>query len=461
MLYIDPGSCVDCGACVAGCPVGAIKPDWQLLEHERTFLGINEAYFQDGQHPRSPQAPITPRLLISRRTSAAPAVAIVGSGPAGMYAADELLTIPGAKVDVYEQLSRPYGLARFGVSPDHRLTRQVTRQLDVIAEQPGLSLKLGVAVGLDVSVAELSARYDAVIYAIGAATDRRLQIPGVELQGVAPASEFVAWYNGHPDFRDRDFDLHHERVVVIGSGNVALDVARILTIDPVRLAGTDIAPRALRALRESRVREVVIVGRRGPAESSFTLPELAGAAAGEAPLVVDPSELAGAGDELQPGSAADRKLEILCGLPPVRPSGSSIRLRYRLTPARIVGDGRVERVEFSRTPRLPRDQRPADPPGDGEPVTLDAGLVLTSIGYRGVPFPGLPFDSASGTIPNEGGRVLDPATATPIPGTYVAGWIKRGPTGFIGSNRSCAQETVRALVEDYNAGLIGRELLAA
>ena len=459
MLHIDPGSCVDCGACVAGCPVGAIKPDWQLLAHERTFLGINEAYFQE-PHDRPPQAPATPRLLISRLAAASPAVAIVGSGPAGMYAADELLTIPGARVDVYERLSRPYGLARFGVSPDHGPTRQITGQLDMIARRPGLSLKLGVAVGVDVSAAELSARYDAVIYAVGAASDRRLRIPGVELDGVAPASELVAWYNGHPDFRDRDFDLSHKRVVVIGSGNVALDVARILTIEPGRLAGTDIAPYALRALRDSRVREVVIVGRRGPAESSFTLPELAGAASGAAPLVVDPGELAGAGDEVEPGSAAERKLEILCGLPAERAAGPQIRLRYRLTPARFAGAGRVEQVEFWRTPRLPRGQRPASSLG-GETVTLDAGLVLTSIGYRGAPFPGLPFDTATGTIPNRSGRVVDPATATTMPGTYVAGWIKRGPTGFIGSNRACAQETVRALVEDYNAGLIGRELLAA
>ena len=471
MLHVDASTCVDCGACVAACPVGAIKPDWQLPERERPFLGINEAYFKDRGRPPIQAAP-TPRLHLSRRAAAAPAVAIVGSGPAGMYAADELLTIPGARVDIFERLPRPYGLARYGVAPDHRLTRQVTRQLDVIARQPGLTLKLNSTVGVDVSQAELAARYDAVIYAVGSASDRRLDLPGAELGGVSTATEFVAWYNGHPDFRDREFNLSHQRAVVIGNGNVALDVARILTADPARLADTDIAPHALAALRASRVREVVIVGRRGPAESSFTLPELAGAAGAEdARLVTNPGELTGARDEVQRGSVADQKLDVLHGLPSDAPGRPHVRLRYRLTPVRFLGDadGRIERLEFARTPRTPRGEHPDAVTPDSltpdsltpDTVTLDAGLVLTSIGYRGVPFPGLPFDPATGTIPNTAGRIRNPLTGAWLAGSYVAGWIKRGPTGFIGTNRTCAQETVRSLVEDFNAGLIGRSLTAA
>jgi ferredoxin/flavodoxin---NADP+ reductase len=432
MLYVDPATCVDCGACVSACPVDAIKPQSKLTEAEQPFLKINADYFRTPR-PRPLLARPVPALQVRHRPKPL-RVAIVGSGPAAMYAADEILTVPGARVDVYERLTVPYGLARTGVAPDHPRTRSVSRQFDMIRSQSRLKLLLGVEVGRDVSHEELLAGHHAVIYAVGASTDRRLDVPGMGLPGTGSATEFVAWYNGHPDFAERDFDLSGPRAVVIGNGNVALDVARILTVDPERLAGTDIAPAALATLRRSRIEEVVVVGRRGPAESAFTLPELVG-------LSTTPGvELAVEMGELPAETGGDPKLELLRSLGPGAGTGRRIRLRYRLRPARIIGTERAEAVEFARTD------------ADGAHETVLAAPVLTSIGYRGVPVPGLPFDEATGTVPNAQGRVLSPDGAAPLPGAYVAGWIKRGPSGFIGTNKSCAQETVRELVADFSAG---------
>ncbi len=448
MLHIDPAACVDCGACTSACPVNAIKPHSRLTEAEQPYLQINREYFEP-RKPRPMLAPLVPRLVV-RQAQEPLRVAIVGSGPAAMYAADEILTIPGATVDIYERLPQPYGLARLGVAPDHRLTRQVTRQLDLIAAQPGLRMHTGIEIGRDLTHADLTRDHHAVIYAVGAASDKRLELPGAELDGVASATEFVGWYNGHPDHASRTFDLSGERVVVIGNGNVALDVARVLSVDPESLAATDIAPYALEALRASRVREVVIVGRRGPEHSAFTLPELIGLAGTPGvQLTLDEHEL----DSLSvaAGASADErhKLELLRRLSqqPTDPARRQIRLRYRLSPSRFAAAG---------------SDCPATQPGGRKQVTavefgpdlIEAGLVLTSIGYRGVPLPDLPFDHERGTIPHQLGRVIDPASGTTVPRTYVAGWIKRGPSGFIGTNRSCAQETVRALVYDWNAGLL-------
>jgi ferredoxin--NADP+ reductase len=371
-------------------------------------------------------------------------VAIVGSGPAAMYAADELLTIPGAQVSVFERLPVPDGLVRGGVAPDHRRTRRVGRQLERIRSHPGLTLHLGVEVGRDVTHDALRAGHHAVIFAVGAAADRRLAIPGADRPGVLSATQLVGWYNGHPDHAGLTVDLTQRRAVIVGNGNVALDVARILTVDPESLADTEIAPAALAALRASRVEEVVIAARRGPLQSAFTLPELVGLSATPGvTLGVDPEELVAA----PPG--ADQKLELLRGLPsPAAGTGRRITLRYGLAPQSVLGSGAMEAVAFERTTV---DQAGAAV-GTGETETLAAGLMITSIGYRGTPLPGLPFDAATGTIPNEDGRVLDPATGAGVPGTYVVGWIKRGPTGFIGTNRGCSQDTVATLVADYNDG---------
>ncbi|WP_354702026.1 putative ferredoxin/ferredoxin--NADP reductase [Paraconexibacter sp. AEG42_29] len=440
MLHIDPVTCVDCGACVTACPVDAIKPHTKLTADETAFAGINAEY-HSVTRARAPMAPVRPPLRVRDRGEPL-RVAIVGSGPAAMYAADELLTIPGLRVSIYERRPVPDGLVRTGVAPDHRRTRRVSRQFEQIRRHPGLTMHYGVQVGRDVTHDELLAGHHAVIYAVGAATDRRLQVPGAELPGAIPATALVGWYNGHPDHAGRTIDLSHRRAVVVGNGNVALDIARILTVDPDTLAGSDIAPAALEALRGSRIEEVVVAARRGPAHSAFTLPELVGLVASPGvALAVDPQELAAA-------AAGDPKIELLRGLPPHTGSPRRITLRYNLAPAAVRGDGRVEAMTFERTTV---DERGAVV-GTGEHETIDAGLLVTSIGYRGVPLGGLPFDDAAGIVPNQDGRVVDPATGAAVPGTYVVGWIKRGPSGFIGTNKGCSQDTVAALVEDHNDG---------
>lgn len=436
MLFIDPDACVDCGACVSACPVGAISPDTKLTENQLPFVELNAAFYpkREGKlPPTSKLAPVLPAPMIESRGGPL-RVAIVGSGPAAMYAADELLTQRGVWVNVFEKLPTPYGLVRAGVAPDHQSTKRVTRLFDRVSEHAGFTAFLNVEVGKHLSHAELLEHHHAVLYAVGAPNDRRLDIEGMGLPGSVTATEVVAWFNGHPDFADLALDLGHERVVIIGNGNVALDVARILTSDPDALARTDIADHALAALRSSKVREVVIAARRGPEFSAFTLPELIGLTAA-CEVVLDAADHQRVTADL--ATVTDRltrnKLEILAKLgdasaPITRPR---IRLAYQLTPRRLLGEDRISGIEFT----------------DG--ATLDAGLVATSIGYRGKAIADLPFDEVAGVVPNDGGRVRDSA------GAYVAGWIKRGPTGFIGTNKSCAAETVHRLVEDYNRGRLG------
>lgn len=439
MLYIDPEACVDCGACVSACPVGAIAPDTRLEAEQLPFVELNAMYFpkREGKlPPTSKLAPVLEAPHVQTRPGGPLRVAIVGSGPAAMYAADELLTQPGVEVNVFEKLPTPYGLVRAGVAPDHQTTKRVTRLFERIAGRPGFSFHLNVEVGRHLTHDELLEHHHAVLYAVGAPNDRRLDIEGMGGPGSATATEVVAWFNGHPDFTDLPVDLSGDRVVIVGNGNVALDVARILTTDPDALARTDIADHALAALRDSSVREVVIAARRGPAQSAFTLPELIGLTATHE-VVLDAADhravLADLADAQDP--LTRNKLEILSKLgdaaaPITRPR---IRLAYRLTPRRLTGAERVDGIEFTVT-------------GSDERTTLQAGLVLTSIGYHGKAIDGLPFDD--GVVPNDRGRV------TGTPATYVAGWIKRGPTGFIGTNKSCAAETVHELVADYNAGLL-------
>jgi ferredoxin--NADP+ reductase len=457
MLYIDPVACVDCGACVTACPVDAIVPHDRLPESQEPFASINEAFYRDGR-VRPLLAPHVPPLTVSAGREPLD-VAIVGTGPAAMYAADELLTVPGARVTMYERLSVPYGLARTGVAPDHVRTRQVGDLFDRIAAQDGIRIVHGTQVGRDVTHQDLLDRHHAVVYAVGASADRRLDVPGRDLPGTATATEFVAWYNGHPDHAGRRFDLSHERAVIVGNGNVALDVARILTADPEHLAGTSIAPRALEALRDGRVQEVVIVARRGVAHSAFTLPELVGLMQLTGiDLVLDSADL-DTGLDTGPdtgtgalGHAAAQKLRMLRELAerPATGNGKRIVLRYLASPLAIVGDDRVRGVELVRNAYVPGSGDRVEPTGERE--TLDAGLVLSSIGYRGTAVPGVPFDEARAVIPNSGGRVLTEPGGAVLPGVYATGWIKRGPTGFIGTNKQDAMETVRHLVEDYSEG---------
>lgn len=444
MLYIDPAACVDCGACVSACPVGAIAADTRLSEAALPFVELNASFYPERPAdeklpPTSKLAPVIPAPAV-RQGDRPLTVAIVGSGPAAMYAADELLTQHGVRVNMFEKLPTPYGLVRAGVAPDHQSTKRVTRLFDRIARRRELALYLNIEIGRHLSHHDLLRHHHAVLYAVGAPNDRRLDVDGMDLPGAGTATEVVAWINGHPDFANLPVDLGHERVVIVGNGNVALDVARILTADPDDLARTDIADHALAALRDSRVREVVIAARRGPVDSAFTLPELIGLTA-TAEVVLNAADhdlvqrdLAA----LAPGTdtrLTRNKLEILAKLgdadaPSSRPR---IRLTYRSTPARITGTDRVAGVEFTVT-------------GTDEVRRLDAGMVLTSIGYRGKPVRDLPFDESAGVVPNDRGRVVG------APGAYVAGWIKRGPTGFIGTNKSCALQTVQELVADFNDG---------
>ncbi|MBU9763336.1 4Fe-4S dicluster domain-containing protein [Mycobacterium sp. TNTM28] len=441
MLYIDPDACVDCGACVSACPVGAIAADTKLTDKQLPFIELNAAFYpkREGKlPPTSKLAPVIAAPKVATRSGGPLTVAIVGSGPAAMYAADELLTQRGVRVNVFEKLPTPYGLVRAGVAPDHQSTKRVTRLFDTIAKQAGFRFFLNVEVGKHLSHADLLEHHHAVLYAVGAPNDRRLDIEGMGLPGTGTATEMVAWINGHPEFTDLPVDLSHERVVIVGNGNVAFDVARVLTTDPDALARTDISDHALAALRSSRVSEVVVAARRGPAQSAFTLPELIGLTANcdvvlsEADHALVIADLAAETDPL-----TRNKLEILAKLgdaaaPLRRPR---IRLAYRLTPQRVLGDDRVTGLEFGVT-------------GTDEVHTLDAGLVLTSIGYRGKAIADLPFDDDAAVVPNDGGRVRGAS------GAYVAGWIKRGPTGFIGTNKSCAAQTVHRLVDDYNAGVL-------
>jgi ferredoxin/flavodoxin---NADP+ reductase len=368
-------------------------------------------------------------------------VAVVGSGPAGFYAAGALLGAdPPVEVDLLERLPTPWGLVRLGVAPDHPKIKSVSRAFEKIALQPGFRFFGNVEVGRDVGHEELLEHYDAVVYAVGAQSDRRMGIPGEDLPGSWAATEFVAWYNGHPDFQDLSFDLSGERAVVIGNGNVAVDVARMLALTPEELEPTDTTDAAIAAFNLAGIREIVMVGRRGPAQAAFTTPELIelGELAG-ADVVVDPADLEGA----EPTDTnSERNLEVLRTYAARAPGGKPKRLvlRFLLSPVAILGSERVEGIE------LVHNRLEADAAGTlravptGEVERLECGIVFRSVGYRGVPLPGVAFDEARGTLANERGRVS--------PRCYAAGWIKRGPSGVIGTNKKDASETIELLLED-------------
>nr|WP_064569424.1 FAD-dependent oxidoreductase [Gordonia sp. LAM0048] len=442
MLYIDPGTCIDCGACADVCPVDAIVPGDSTGPDVDRYLELNADYFR--RNPRDAPAgahvqPV-PVAIATAGVTDPPRVrvAIVGSGPSAFYAAEELLARRDidAEVTMFERLPVAGGLVRFGVAPDHWHTKTVDRVFGRTARRDGFTLHLGVEVGRDVTLDEVAAHHHAVIHASGASGDRRLGISGEDLPGSHSAREFVAWYNGHPDHVDRSFDLSGERAVVVGNGNVALDVARILVSDVEALRRTDIAGHALTALAGSEIREVVVLGRRGPEYAACTTPELM--ALGSLPgvdVIVDPPVSA--------GSEASAKLLLLeeySRRVPV-PGNKRIVLRFEATPLEVIGSDRVRGLATSHT-------------ASGERTQIDCGLVLRAVGYRGLPIDGLPFDPVSSTVVNVGGRVVDPATGSPAPGQYVAGWIKRGATGVIGTNRWCAVETVGSLLDDLRGGLL-------
>ena len=375
-------------------------------------------------------------------------VAVIGSGPAGFYAVGALLDADaGIEVDMIERLPTPWGLVRLGVAPDHPKLKSVSRAFERIAEKPGFRFFGNVEVGRDLSHADLLQLYDAVVYAFGAQTDKRLGIPGEDLPGSWSATEFVAWYNGHPDYQELQFDLNVERAVVIGNGNVALDVARMLALTPEELAPTDTTDPAIDAIGDAPIREIVIVGRRGPAQASWTTQELKemGELAG-ADVHVDAAELEGA---VEDDTHTHRNMDVLRGFAARDPAGKPcvIRFLFFRSPVAIHGTDQVESVELVRNRLEEQDGRLVAVPTD-EHETSDCGLVFRSVGYRGVGLADVPFDERRGTIHNEGGRIVGE------PRSYCAGWIKRGPTGIIGTNKKDATETVNLLLEDIEHGRI-------
>ncbi len=378
-------------------------------------------------------------------------VAVIGSGPAGIYAAEALVkqTDGDVRVDVFDRLPTPYGLVRYGVAPDHTSIKSIAKYLQRVLENPAVRFFGCVELGRDITRADLLGCYDAVVYATGAMVDRHMRIPGEDLPGSIAATDFVNWYCGHPDAADHEFDLSVEEVAVVGVGNVAVDVVRILAKTAEELRDTDVPEQVIEALSRSRVKRIHMIGRRGPAQAKFTTKEAR--ELGELPnasIHVRPEDM-----ELDPASAelaaSDRKtggnVKVLNGWTgePAPGRARHIDIRFWRAPAEIIGTGRVEGLKLERT-RLDESGRVT---GTGEYETLPVGLVLRSVGYQSVPLTGVPFDERSHVVPNDGGRILGPDGA-PVPREYVAGWIKRGPSGVVGTNKSDAAETVRNLLAD-------------
>ncbi len=452
MLYIHPDDCIVCGACVDVCPVAAIYPDYELPDHLNDYLLVNAEYYTFAGNDYDP----------SRRPAAAPKierdgplrVAVVGAGPAGWFVADELTRTRQVDVEVtvIDRLATPFGLVRHGVAPDHLETKGAAAAFARVANYKQTTVRLGLEIGRDLTHADLLDTHHAVVYATGTPRGRTLGLPGEDLPGSASAAEFVGWYNGHPDHATHDFDLSHQRAVIIGNGNVALDMARVLLLPPERLHRSEVAPHALAALASSSVEEVVVLGRRGAAHAAFTSPELRALLSDpDIDLVVDPAdaaEVAAAAelvDEPTPAAfALQQKAALLTAAASAPRTGSRrVVLRFNLTPAELLGEDRVTALRAA----------------DG--ATIEAGLVLRATGYLTEDVAGVAVDGTAGRFHHDGGRVLDPTTGQPVPGTYAAGWAKRGPSGVIGTNRSCAAETVHSLLDDLAAGRLAEPAGAA
>jgi ferredoxin/flavodoxin---NADP+ reductase len=390
-------------------------------------------------------------------------VAIIGSGPSGFYAADHLQKQPDltVEIDMFDRLPTPFGLVRGGVAPDHPKIKSVTKVYDKIAQNPNFRFYGHVEFGTDLVYADLTRHYHAIIYAVGAQTDRRMDIPGEDLSGSHPATEFVAWYNAHPDYCDYEFDLTAENVAVVGLGNVAMDVIRILASTPEELAETDIADYALEALRQSKVKNIYVLGRRGPAQAAYTNPEIK--ELGElhdADIIVTPQEaqLDQYSQQFIDSGAdkvATKNVEILKGYAERGDTGKSrkIIMRFLVSPVEIIGTNKVEAIKIVKNELYPDDKGNLKPRATDDFETIPVGLVFRSVGYQGVPLPGVPFNEKWAVIPNDKGRVLTAAKdGQPLTGNYVVGWIKRGPSGIIGTNKPDSVETVEMLLEDLKAG---------
>ncbi len=395
-------------------------------------------------------------------------VAIIGSGPAAFYAADHLLKQSNfvVEVDMFDRLPTPFGLVRGGVAPDHQKIKSVTKIYDKVAANPRFRFYGNVEFGQHLKLIDLRQHYHQILYASGAQTDRRMGIPGEDLRGSHPATEFVAWYNGHPDYRDCQFDLSQERVAVVGVGNVAIDVARILCRTPEELAATDIADYALEALRNSRVKEVYLLGRRGPVQAAFTNPEIK--EVGE----LEDADTMTLADEVQldelskedldksKDQALMKKVEMLQGYALHKPTGKSRKLviRFLVSPTELIGDekGRVTKMKLVRNVLYRTDAGTLSPKPTDKFEELPVGLVFRSVGYRGVPLPQVPFHEKWGVILNEKGRVIDPDTKQHRAGEYTSGWIKRGPSGVIGTNKPDSVETAVCMLEDLANGAVNQ-----
>ncbi|WP_099024549.1 FAD-dependent oxidoreductase [Mycolicibacterium palauense] len=447
ILYVDPRTCIDCGACVEVCPVDAVGPDYRLAPARAArYRDLSAAFFADYTYDQPGFLDPVPAVLPGRHLS----VGVVGSGPAAAYAVEALLeACPTVEVHVYERLVTPWGLVRYGVAPDHQDTKNVTRGFERIMDSDQVRVHLNVEVGTHVSHDELMQHHHAVLYAVGASQDRSLGVPGEDLANCHSAREFVAWYNGHPEAAGLNVDLTHRRAVVVGNGNVALDVARVLAMDIDALACSDIADHALAALRRSEIEEIVVLGRRGPAEAAYTTPELLALA--DTPgvdLVVElPTD--------PPGpirtTTARVKAEITAELSNRPHSGSRrVVLRYLTSPVEILGADSVHGIRVVGNELVVDHEGTVRARATQEVDEVECGLVLRAVGYRGAPQDGLPFDAARGVLPHRAGRLMDGERE--VTGVYTAGWIKRGSTGVIGTNRGCAQETVASLLGDFAAG---------
>ncbi|GAA2341477.1 FAD-dependent oxidoreductase [Saccharopolyspora halophila] len=432
-LYIDPRACIGCGACADACPVEAIFPIDHLTGSQAVHIELNAQHFSEVDQDHSWGHPRFPRSLPAQ--AAAPRVAVVGTGPAAGYAIQSLLRSTDAEITVLDRMTEPGGLVKFGVAPDHPSTKRIGNTFATNYEHPRVRLRLGVEVGREVSHADLKEHFNAVVYAVGAPGHRKPGIPGEDLPGTLAAREFVSWCNGHPDIPADAIDLSAERVVIVGNGNVALDAARLLLTDPKELTGTEISEHALAALRESKVREVVLLARRGPDRAAYTRSELLGLrqTLGDRMVVDAHGDAATTIAAAEDGSTA----ALLRDLPiseiswDAVPEERRLVLRFASPPAEVSGDAQVRGIRIA----------------DGDDhVEVESGLVMWSVGSRGVAIPQLPFDETTGTITNTGGRVE--------PGTYVVGWAKRGASGGIGANRTCASETVDALMDDAAAGAL-------
>jgi ferredoxin--NADP+ reductase len=383
-------------------------------------------------------------------------VAVVGSGPSGMYAVAALLAEPGLNVtvDLFDRLPAPFGLVRYGVAPDHQKIKNVNRVFDKTAQDKRVRFFGNVQLGRDLDRGDLRRHYHQIVYAVGAQADRSMGVPGEELEGSYSSTEFVAWYNCHPDLADARFELGHQSVAVVGIGNVAMDCARILATRAEELGKTDIGDHTLPHFASSGIREIAVLARRGPVQAKCSPPELKELSELEGvQVVVDPAELevdAASAEELATDRSAARNLEILRELAavPVDPEKVLVRFRFFVSPVEVVGrDGRVARLRLERNRLEPDGRGGATAVGTGEIEELPVTMVIRAIGYKSLPLVDLPYDSRRGVVPNRDGRVVNPA-GDPLPGEYVVGWVKRGPSGLIGTNKPDAAETVQAMLAD-------------